>query len=82
LEPRGSSLVLDGVYQLGTDGETVFVEVPALTDEALQAVLHNFITRTMSGSPVVGADRRAGPNVHGRQRVQFGKGSRAQASAG
>ena len=31
-------LVLDGVYRRGTDGEPEFVEVPAPTDEALQAV--------------------------------------------
>jgi hypothetical protein len=40
-------LVLDGVYRRGTDGAPVFVEVPAPTDEALQAVLHKIITRTM-----------------------------------
>ena len=40
-------LVLDGVYRRGTDGEPVFVEVPPPTDEALQAVLHKIITRTM-----------------------------------
>ncbi len=40
-------LVLDGVYRRGADGAPVFVEVPAPTDEALQAVLHKIITRTM-----------------------------------
>ena len=40
-------LVLDGVYRCGTDGEPEFVEVPAPTDEALQAVLHKVITRMM-----------------------------------
>jgi len=40
-------LVLDGVYRLGTAGTPEFVEVPAPTDEALQAVLHKIITRTM-----------------------------------
>ncbi len=40
-------LVLDGGYRRGTDGEPVFVEVPAPTDEALQAVLHKIITRMM-----------------------------------
>ena len=40
-------LVLDGVYRRGTDGTPEFVEVPAPTDEALQAVLHKIITRTM-----------------------------------
>jgi len=39
-------LVLDGVYRR-TDGELVFVEVPALTDEDLQALLHKIITRLM-----------------------------------
>ena len=39
-------LVLDGIYRR-TDGEPVFVEVPAPTDEDLQAVLHKIITRTM-----------------------------------
>ena len=40
-------LVLDGVYRRDAEGESVFVEVPAPTDEALQAVLHKIITRTM-----------------------------------
>jgi hypothetical protein len=40
-------LVLDGVYRRGTDGEPVFVEVSAPTDQALQTVLHKIITRTM-----------------------------------
>jgi hypothetical protein len=40
-------LVLDGVYRCDTDGEPVFVEVPAPTDEALQTVLHKVITRLM-----------------------------------
>ena len=39
--------MLDGVYRRGTEGEPVFVEVPPPTDEALQAVLHKIITRTM-----------------------------------
>ena len=39
--------MLDGVYRRGTDGEPEIVEVPAPTDEALQAVLHKIITRTM-----------------------------------
>ena len=38
-------LVLDGVYQRGTDGTPEFVKAPAPTDEALQAVLHKIITR-------------------------------------
>jgi hypothetical protein len=39
-------LVLDGVYRR-TDGEPVFVEIPAPTDEELQALLHKIITRLM-----------------------------------
>ena len=39
-------LVLDGVYQR-TDGEPVFVEVPAPSDEVLQALLHKIIGRLM-----------------------------------
>ena len=35
------------MYRRGVDGEPHFVEVPAPTDEALQAVLHKIITRTM-----------------------------------
>ena len=40
-------LVLDGVYRRGADGVREFVEVPAPTDEALQAVLHKITNRTM-----------------------------------
>ena len=40
-------LVLDGVYRCDSEGEPVFVEVPAPTDEALQTVLLKIITRTM-----------------------------------
>jgi hypothetical protein len=40
-------LVLDGVYRRGTEGEPVFVEVPAPTNEALQTVLRKIITRSM-----------------------------------
>jgi hypothetical protein len=40
-------LVPDGVYRSGTEGATEFVEFAAPTDEALQAVLHNIITRMM-----------------------------------
>jgi hypothetical protein len=40
-------LVLDGVCRRVVDGEPPFVEVPAPTDEALQAVLHEINTRTM-----------------------------------
>ena len=39
-------LVLDGMYRR-TDGEPVFVEVPAPTDEDLQALLHKIIGRLM-----------------------------------
>jgi len=38
--------VLDGVYRR-SDAGPVFVEAPAPTDEALQAVLHKIITRMM-----------------------------------
>ena len=38
--------MLDGVYRR-TDGEPVFVEVPAPTDEALQALLYKIIARLM-----------------------------------
>ena len=45
-------LVLDGVYRCDTEGEPVFVEVPAPTDEALQTVLHKIITRlTQAAQP-------------------------------
>ncbi len=40
-------LVLDGVYRPVANGAPEFVEAPAPTDEALQAVLHKVITRTM-----------------------------------
>jgi hypothetical protein len=39
--------VLDGVYRCGTEGTPQFVEVPAPTDKALQAVLQEIITRMM-----------------------------------
>ena len=39
-------LVLDGAYRR-TDGEPVFVEVPAPSDEALQALLQKIIARLM-----------------------------------
>ena len=59
-------LVLDGVYRCDTDGEPVFVEVPAPTDEALQTVLHKVITRlTQAAHPSGGACRRAGPDLCG-----------------
>jgi len=35
------------VYRRGTEGTPEFVEGPAPTDEALQAVLHKIITRMM-----------------------------------
>ena len=47
IRSRRICLVLDGVYRRGTEGEPEFVEVPAPTDEALQAVLHKIITRLM-----------------------------------
>jgi len=39
-------MVLDGVYRR-SDGEPVFVEAPAPTDEDLQGLLHRIITRLM-----------------------------------
>ena len=39
--------MLDGVHRRGTDDSPEFVELPAPTDEALQAVLHKIITRMM-----------------------------------
>ena len=35
------------MYRPGADGTPEFVEVPAPTDEALQAVLHKIVTRLM-----------------------------------
>ena len=75
-------LVLDGVYRCDTDGEPVFVEAPAPSDEALQAVLHKITTRTMKLlTRRGGARRRAGPNPHGRQRQRFGRRPHNQAVA-
>jgi hypothetical protein len=71
-------LVLDGVFRCDTEGEPVFVEVPAPTDEALQTVLHKIITRmTQAAHPQGGARRRAGPDHHGRRRRRFGRGPHA-----
>jgi hypothetical protein len=39
--------VLDGVYRRSAEGSPEFVEAPAATDEALQAMLQKIITRTM-----------------------------------
>jgi len=39
-----------GVYRCTEDGPT-FVEAPALTDEALQALLHNIIARVTRPMP-------------------------------
>ena len=35
------------MYRRGSDGAPEFVEAPAPTDEALQAVLHKIITRAL-----------------------------------
>ena len=51
-------LVLDGVYRRSADGAPVFVEVPAPTDEALQAVLLKIITRNFLSSAAPGRPRR------------------------
>ena len=76
-------LVLDGVYRPGTDGAPVFVEVSEPTDEQLQAVLHKIITRlTQAAHPSGGVGRRAGFDLHGRQRRRYGRGPRAQVAAG
>jgi hypothetical protein len=40
-------LVLGGVYQCGDDGEPVFIEVDAPTDDELHALLQTVITRLM-----------------------------------
>jgi len=40
-------LVLDSVYRCDTEGEPVFMEAFAPTDEALRGVLHKIITRLM-----------------------------------
>ena len=57
-------LVLDGVYRRSADGTPEFVEAPAPTDEALQAVLHKIITRLMQAAHPSGgcwSKRRARP---------------------
>ena len=67
-------LVLDGVYRRSADGTPEFVEAPAPTDEALQAVLHKIITRlTQAAHPSGGVGRRGGFDLHGRQRRRFGR---------
>ena len=40
-------LVLDGLYRCDTEGEPLFVEVCASTEEVLQTVRHKIITRPM-----------------------------------
>ena len=76
-------LVLDGVYRRSADGTPEFVEAPAASDEALQAVLHRIITRlTQAAHPSGGAGRRGGFDLRGRQRRRFGRGPHAQAAAG
>lgn len=39
--------MLNGVYKRSTEGEPVFVEVPAPSDEVLRVVPHKIITRMM-----------------------------------
>ena len=76
-------LVLDGVYRRCADGVPEFVEGPAPTDDALQSVLHKIITRTTQAAhPSRGVGRRAGFDLHGRQRRRYGRSPRAQAAAG
>ena len=75
-------LVLDGVYRRSADGAPAFVEAPAPTDEALQAVLQKIIKRTMKLlTRRGGVGRRGGFDHHGRQRRRFGRGARTQAAA-
>ena len=57
-------LVLDGVYRPGADGAPVFTEVPAPTDEALQAVLHKIITRLMQAAHLSGGVGRRGGSTY------------------
>jgi Putative transposase len=64
-------LVLDGAYRRGTEGAPEFVEVPAPTDEALQAVLHKIVTRTMKLLTCRGYWSRRRGDLHGRQRRRF-----------
>jgi len=45
------------VYRCDAEGEPVFVEVPAPTDEALQAVLHKIIIRMTQAAPRAPARR-------------------------
>jgi len=58
--------VLDGVCRCDTEGEPVFVEVPAPTDDALQTVLHKIITRmTQAAHPSGGVGRGGGFDLFG-----------------
>ena len=66
-------LLLGGVYRRSIDGAPDFVEVPEPTDEALQAVLHKIITRTVKLLTRRGVlVEEEGFNLHGRQRRRFG----------
>ena len=51
-------LVLDGGYWCGADGAPVFVAASAPTDEALQAVLHNYTRLDVAAHPSGGVGRR------------------------
>ena len=76
-------LLLGGMYRRSIDGAPDFVEVPEPTDEALQAVLHKIITRTVKLLTRRGVlVEEEGFNLHGRQRRRFGRGARTQAAAG
>ena len=61
-------LVLDGVYRwCDSEGEPVFVEVPAPTDEALQVLLHKIIGRLDEvADPARCARRGGGIELSGR----------------
>ena len=64
-------------YRRSANGTPFFLEAPAPTDEALQTALHKITTRmTQAAYPSVDVDRRAGLDLHGRQRRRFGRGPR------
>ena len=68
-------LVLDGVYRR-TDGEPVFVEVRAPTDEQLQALLHKIIAAIMEA-----AGARADPPAPGPASAPAAPGAGARRSS-
>ena len=75
--------MLDGVYRCDAEGEAVFVEVPAPTDEALQTVLHKIITRMMKLLTRKGVLVEEQGQTHmADDDADSARGSRAQAVAG